>query len=772
MSYFPFLHFFCLIAYTHLAFFVFFKAPKSLLNRTCSILMLCFALWNFSDIVLHNPVNTITKDTAIMLQNISSIGWIGFGSAILCFALAFSKREIFLNKKWFLFLIIILPLFFIYKQWTNCMIGNPVRASYGWSYSWADTIWSYLFYVYYFLFSLLSIYIVYSHGRKTKKTIEKKQSVIITASILASLITGTIFDVGIPALGISDVPSIGNLFVFVFAGAVFYSIIKYNFLTITPAVAAENIISAMDEFLILLNQEGNILTANKATLESLGYDQKELEGKSIEILFMKDSSKNFMLEKIITGETIKNHEADFQTKNREKIPVIYSTSPLKKGEKNISGIVFIARDITERKRAENEKETLQNTLNKKLMAEIWERQKTEVELIKSKEAAEKANKAKSDFLANMSHEIRTPLNAIIGLTDLLEEEENEPNKIDMLKLIKQSGNSLLEVINSILDHSQIESGKIKIFKEKINIIDIMTLTLKTFNNMANVKELYITSDISSEISENKYLLGDEFKLKQILLNLISNAIKFTEEGGITLKVNLKEKAGDKVVIEFTIKDTGIGIAENMLGKIFDRFMQIEDYLTKKYKGTGLGLTIVNDLIKLMGGTLEVKSQLKKGSEFIFSIPFEIDQTGGALDDEPQQKVNIDRNDFSGIKILVAEDDPVNQIFIKKILKKNNIAIELAENGEEALRKLNEDSFDMILMDVMMPEMDGLTATKKIREGETGSSNISIPIVALTAHAMKEQHIEFINIGMDYVMVKPIDAKELLLLIKKICRPDN
>ena len=274
MIFLPFLHFSVLLVCLYLAVFVLYRDHKSLLNQTISILMLCFALWNFGDVIIQNPDRTITEGMVSAMQNIASIGWLSFASAILCFSLVFSNREKLLKKKWFLFLVIILPLFLVYKQWTNCLTINPVRKSYGWSYAWADTIWTYLFYIYYFLLSLISILLIYFYGRKTKKTNEKKQAKIIVFSVIASLVIGTISDVVIPELGIYSIPAIADLFVFVFAIGLFYAIIKYRFLTITPAIAAENIISAMDELLILLNQEGNILTVNKATLESLQYEQK------------------------------------------------------------------------------------------------------------------------------------------------------------------------------------------------------------------------------------------------------------------------------------------------------------------------------------------------------------------------------------------------------------------------------------------------------------------------------------------------------------------
>ena len=361
MNILPLLHLLSLLACLYMAVFVLYKDPKSLLNVTCSILMFCFALWNFGDVFLQNPESVIPKYMVTLFQNISSVGWIGFSSIVFCFSLAFSKREKLLKKKWFLFFVFILPLFFAYKQWTDCLAINPIRQSYGWSFSWSDTIWTYLFYAYYISFTLLSIYFIYRYGKKSEKLSEKRQAKIIVASISISLIGGSIFDVVIPELNIYSIPPLANFFILIFAAGLVYTIVKYRFLTITPAIAAENIISAMDEFLILLDQEGNILTVNKATLNSLQYEQKELEGKSVSMLFQEDNFKKNLLEKITKEEVIKNHDSNLLTKTGKKVPIIYSSSLLKNEKGIIIGTVFIARDITEHKQAE---ETLKKSEGK------------------------------------------------------------------------------------------------------------------------------------------------------------------------------------------------------------------------------------------------------------------------------------------------------------------------------------------------------------------------------------------------------------------------
>jgi len=330
--------------------YVFFKDTKSMLNRTCAILISCFSIWNFIDI--FSPVNKLTVDTALLFQNISSIGWISFSSIFLCFAMLFAGKGNLLKKKWFLFLIFILPAIILYKQWTNGVTGQPMLRYYGWEFVWADTIWAYLFISYYILFSIAAIYIIFHHGIKTKNLLEKNQSRIIVATILISLILGTTTDVILPLLNIKGPPQMADVIILIFAGGMIYAIVKYKFLSITPAIAAENIISTMEEFLVLSDREGNIINVNNAVLDTLKFEQNELKGKSYEILFSESNINNSLLENISRDEIIKNREGELISSEAEKIPVIFSCSPLREKDGEIRGIVFIARDISERKKYE------------------------------------------------------------------------------------------------------------------------------------------------------------------------------------------------------------------------------------------------------------------------------------------------------------------------------------------------------------------------------------------------------------------------------------
>lgn len=345
-----YLHFFSLLVYSYMAGYIIYKDSKSLLNISCSILITSFAIWNIVDV--FGTDSNISATTAILFQNISSVGWIGFSSIFLCFALAFSRRDWLLRKFWFIIPILLLPAVLIYAQWTNRMTTNPSLGNFGWEFHWTDSFWSYLFYAYYISFTLITIFIVYKHGRNSAKKDEKNQARIIVITVIISLVGGSITDVILPVFHIQAVPQIGNVILSVFSGGMIYAIVKYKFLMITPAYAAENIVSTMGELMILSNQEGRILKINDSVINSLSYDQNGLIGKPIEVLFRPNDSNTLSLEKIANFESLKNQESIFLTRDGNDLPVIFSYSPLRDKSGDMIGHVIIARDITDRKLAE------------------------------------------------------------------------------------------------------------------------------------------------------------------------------------------------------------------------------------------------------------------------------------------------------------------------------------------------------------------------------------------------------------------------------------
>ena len=386
--------------------------------------------------------------------------------------------------------------------------------------------------------------------------------------------------------------------------------------------------------------------------------------------------------------------------------------------------------------------------------DVDDRKKSEKELIMAKEQAETAAIAKSQFLSTMSHEIRTPMNAVIGFTHLLLQQDPKPQQMEYLNILKYSAENLLVLINDILDFSKIEAGKIEFEEVDFNVLTLMENIRFGIVQMAEEKGILLKLMVDSDL--NVAVVGDPVRLGQILTNLISNAVKFTKNGRVVISASLVKQDKDHKTIEFKIEDTGIGIAPDKVDHIFDRFTQASSDTTRKYGGSGLGLAITKRLLELQNSTIHVKSELGKGSVFYFNLDFKMSHKQLS-----RELVRAVPNYLSlkGTKVLMAEDNVMNVILMKNFLKQWDVECDVAENGQIAYEMVQANHYDMVFMDLQMPEMDGYQATAKIRM-LPGQEFKDLPIIALTASAMLDIKDTAFAIGMNDYVSKPFNPREL------------
>lgn len=503
------------------------------------------------------------------------------------------------------------------------------------------------------------------------------------------------------------------------------------------SVLLESVVNSLPYGVLWKDKDLKFIGVNHQYLRDAGFDDlSQVIGKTDIELAVHELSKKYhqMDEKLIKGEI--GPQTFEQQLSRNNGPTVYSVInrvPLKSDRGDTFGVLITYYDTTERKQME-------------------------LSLQQAKEHAEQSSLAKSQFLANMSHEIRTPINGVLGLLDLCLESAKDKQQADYLSRANASAKLLLRLINDVLDLSKIEAGQLTLEEIPFHPQTLPQQLSEMFSQQAKVKgiDFNVTSDASADLC----LVADPTRVIQVLMNLCSNAIKFTEQGEVRVNLNYQQ-SNDKVDVQIEVKDTGIGIPSSKIDTLFDSFTQADAATTRKFGGTGLGLAIVKQLVEIMQGQIEVQSQEGQGSRFLVTLPLAIccEAQTHQLDAVGNQDTQLD-----GVRLLVVEDNLINQEIAQAMLERAGAKVDIAENGQQGLSCIAENHYDLVLMDIQMPVMDGIEAIKSIR-GQP--EYVSLPVVALTANVMKEDIESYQALGFTSHLGKPFERRELLALVAKM-----
>ena len=512
---------------------------------------------------------------------------------------------------------------------------------------------------------------------------------------------------------------------------------------------------------IIANKNGSIEWVNDGFSKLTGYTLDEVKNTNGEVLRRGESTgisqDTEHYNKVVKRKIPVTYESKNYAKDGKTYWTITTLTPVLDNNGKVGRIIAIDTDITQRKQMEEDLRRANNIAD-----DLLDKTNKVIEDLKfAKKELEETMQVKEQFLANMSHEIRTPMNAIIGFTQQLQKNNPTPEQKQYIDIIKTSGDNLLVIVNDILDFSKLRSGKINFEQIEFSLNEAVTSLTELLQPKAHEKNLTLLTDIDKEIGDS--IIGDPTRLNQILTNLVSNAIKFTKEGEIKIRVDIVNKDAQNIELKFSVIDSGIGIPEEKLPTIFEAFTQASSETTRKFGGTGLGLAIVKQLVEHQGGEITVNSRVGKGSVFSFTLPF---KKGSGL--VKKKKIDL-TNELSkvmppeGLKVLLVEDNELNAVLAEKVLNDWNWKVEVAENGYSALEKVKQNGFDIVLMDIQLPGMDGYETTRRIRK-EFQEQKKNIAIIAMTAHALVGEEEKCLEAGMDGYISKPFEPEKLYLKI--------
>ena len=489
---------------------------------------------------------------------------------------------------------------------------------------------------------------------------------------------------------------------------------------------------------IMTTDPSGIITDVNKQMEALtGCTRDELIGAPFKGYFTDPERAEAAIKRVLSEKSVTDYELTARARDGKQTVVSYNATTFYDRNRTLQGVFAAARDVTERKRVE-------------------------AELQQAKAAAESASRTKSEFLASMSHEIRTPMNAIMGISDLLAKTSLSPEQNKYVQIFRRAGDNLLNLINDILDLSKVESSQLELERTGFSLSDLLEKVTEMVAARASEKGLAMAYEIAPSVPND--LVGDPTRLQQVLLNLLGNAVKFTESGEVTLRVTPGANPSVPTALRFTVSDTGIGIPAEKLSRVFERFTQADSSTTRRFGGSGLGLTISRRLVELMGGRIWVESEVGKGSMFAFAVPFEISATVNRPAAAP---VGTDPElPLPALRILLAEDSSDNCIITIAYLEHTPYQVQIAETGAIACKMFEAGQYDLVLMDRQMPVMDGLTATRTIRAWEQANHRLPTPIIALTASALKGDREMCLAAGCTAFLTKPIKQEVLLQAIRE------